>query len=58
MKKPCQVKMRKNGLMIEEYDYLIRNNTWILVKKPTDRKLVTCKWVFKIKMNTDGSVER
>jgi hypothetical protein len=34
------------------------NNTWTLVALPAGRKLVSCKWVFKIKQGTNGEVER
>ena len=32
-----------------EYQSLIENQTWELVKPPKDRKAIGCKWVFKIK---------
>ena len=44
--------------MQEEYDALIRNGTWKLVPKPENRKVVGCKWIYKIKRNSDGTVER
>ena len=34
------------------------NGTWELVERPKDRKLVSCKWVFKVKHNADGTVDR
>jgi hypothetical protein len=33
------------------------NGTWELVKLPAGRKAIGSKWVFKIKRNTDGSIE-
>ncbi|GMI95462.1 cysteine-rich RLK (RECEPTOR-like protein kinase) 8 [Hibiscus trionum] len=42
----------------EEYDALIRNNTWSIVELPDDRRAVQCKWIFKVKRNPDGSVSR
>lgn len=33
----------------EEMDSLLRNGTWDLVKRPQNRNIVSCKWVFKIK---------
>lgn len=43
--------------MEQEYEALVRNNTWQLV--PFKRqKFVDCKWVFKTKYQADGSVER
>lgn len=44
--------------MKDEYDSLIKNETWDLVEPPSKRSLITCKWVYKIKRKTDGSVER
>jgi hypothetical protein len=34
------------------------NNTWVIVPKPSDRKPIGCKWIFKKKLNPDGSVAR
>jgi hypothetical protein len=33
----------------EELSSLIKNRTWDLVRRPKNRQLVTCKWIFKIK---------
>ena len=44
--------------MIEELDALSRNRTWDLVDLPPDKSVVGCKWVFKIKTRSDGSIER
>lgn len=42
----------------EELASLEKNNTWRLVEPPTGRKLIDNKWVFKVKRNSDGDVER
>ncbi|KAE8732039.1 hypothetical protein F3Y22_tig00002237pilonHSYRG00052 [Hibiscus syriacus] len=34
------------------------NDTWSLVPLPADRSVVGCKWLFKIKRNSDGTVHR
>ena len=34
------------------------NDTWDLAPLPKERKLVRCKWVYKTKYASDGSVER
>lgn len=44
--------------MKEEYDSLIKNETWTLVKPTKDQKVIDNKWVFKIKTNPDGSTNR
>lgn len=44
--------------MQEEFDALIRNKTWHLVPARRGMNIVDCKWVFKVKQNADGSVER
>jgi hypothetical protein len=43
----------------DEFDSLTKNNTWTLVKDmPPGRKAIGCRWVFKKKLNSDGSVSR
>ncbi|KAG3118187.1 hypothetical protein PI124_g3546 [Phytophthora idaei] len=42
----------------EEVEALEQNDTWELVKKPRDAKLLQTKWVFKLKKHADGSIER
>jgi hypothetical protein len=45
--------------MQDEFDSLTKNNTWTLVKDmPPGRKAIGCRWVFKRKLNNDGSVSR
>jgi len=44
--------------ILEEIHALEKNNTWEYTKLPTGKKLVGCKWVFTIKHNADGSVDR
>ena len=34
------------------------NNTWTLTPLPTGKKPIRCKWVYKVKYKTDGSIER
>jgi len=34
------------------------NGTWELVPRPKGKKIIGSKWVFKVKTNADGSVER
>ena len=44
--------------MDEEYRSLMANDTWDLVRPPKGRKLVKCKWIYRTKYASDGSVER
>ena len=44
--------------MENEIGSLHDNNVWELVELPEDRKAVGSKWVFKVKTNADGSIER
>ena len=44
--------------MTTEYEALIRNDTWTLMSLPPDHKVIGCKWVFKVKLKPDGSLER
>jgi hypothetical protein len=43
---------------IEEINAHIDNGTWELVQLPPGKKPIGCRWVFKIKRNADGSIER
>ena len=44
--------------MMEEYDSLKQMKVWKVVPRPTNRKVVGCKWVFKKKIGVDGTVVR
>ena len=37
---------------------LVNQGTWTLIPGPPHRKIIGCKWIFKIKTNTDGTVAR
>ncbi|UYV73120.1 hypothetical protein LAZ67_10001878, partial [Cordylochernes scorpioides] len=41
--------------MDDEFNSLMKNQTWTYVTLPQDRKAIACKWVYKIKQNADGS---
>lgn len=41
-----------------EYESLLENETWDLVELPKDRKAIGSRWVFKVKHQSDGRVER
>ena len=46
-----------DAAMDEEYRSLMANDTWNLVPLPKGRKLVRCKWVYRTKYSSNGSVE-
>ena len=41
--------------MSAEIEALEKNNTWSLVKCPAGQPIVDCRWVYKAKVNPDGS---
>jgi hypothetical protein len=44
--------------MQDEYDALIRQGTWSLAPPPQHHNIVVCKWVYKLKTHSDGSIAR
>lgn len=42
----------------DEYNSLIKNETWELYPLPAGRKAISCKWVFKHKLNAQGQIAR
>lgn len=44
--------------MQQELEAFNENQTWQLVDLPSNKKDIGCKWVFKVKYNAKGEVER
>ena len=44
--------------MEAELEMIEKNETWELVKRPSDKPIVGVKWIFKVKLNLDGSVQK
>ncbi|GAA0157982.1 transmembrane signal receptor [Lithospermum erythrorhizon] len=44
--------------MQEEYDALVKNQTWSLVPAPSHHNIVNCKWIYRVKKHADGSFQR
>ncbi|KAK4390127.1 Retrovirus-related Pol polyprotein from transposon RE2 [Sesamum angolense] len=44
--------------MNSELAALEHNNTWIVTPLPEGKKAIGCKWVYKLKLNADGTVDR
>uniref|UniRef100_A0A803PQN8 Retrovirus-related Pol polyprotein from transposon TNT 1-94 n=1 Tax=Cannabis sativa TaxID=3483 RepID=A0A803PQN8_CANSA len=42
-------RIKWNGAMKDEIRSLIKNKTWILIIRPSDRKIIGYKWVYKYK---------
>ncbi|KAI5322358.1 hypothetical protein L3X38_031430 [Prunus dulcis] len=44
--------------MIEEIQALQTQGTWDLVPPPSDKNIVGCRWIYKIKRHADGRIAR
>ncbi|KAL0310316.1 UNVERIFIED_CONTAM: Retrovirus-related Pol polyprotein from transposon RE2 [Sesamum calycinum] len=44
--------------MEEEIDMIEKNNTWELTDKPKDKEVIGVKWIYKTKLNADGSIQK
>lgn len=44
--------------MKEEYNALIQNNAWTVVSMPQNKNIVGCRWTYRIKQNSDGSISK
>ncbi|GAU34891.1 hypothetical protein TSUD_144220 [Trifolium subterraneum] len=49
---------RWNLAMRQEIQALEDNNTWTMCPLPVNKKALGCKWVYKIKYHSDGTIER
>jgi hypothetical protein len=49
---------RWKAAMDEEYDALLKKNTWHLVPSTHGQHVIDCKWVYKVKRKADGTVDR
>lgn len=45
-------------VMNVEFDALLKNQTWKLVPSSSAQNIIGCKWVFHIKRNANGTIER
>ena len=44
--------------MDKEIQALKQNHTWDVTTLPLGKLPICCKWVYKVKLNPDGSVKR
>ena len=42
----------------EEYESIMENNTWELTELPKHKNPIGCKWIYKPKFKSDGSIEK
>lgn len=51
-------KLEWQKAMLEEIESLLKNETWSFEELPPGRNTVKNKWVFRIKVKSDGTIER
>ncbi|BBN69279.1 multidrug resistance-associated protein 9 [Prunus dulcis] len=44
--------------MEAELEMIEKNNTWKLVDRPSNKPVIGVKWVYKVKLNLDGTVQK
>ncbi|KAL0392228.1 UNVERIFIED_CONTAM: Retrovirus-related Pol polyprotein from transposon RE2 [Sesamum radiatum] len=44
--------------MEEEIKMIEKNNTWELTDRPKDKEVIGVKWIYKTKLNADGSIQK
>lgn len=44
--------------MTKELQSLAANDTWEIVPLPPHKKAIGCRWIYKVKLKADGSLER
>ena len=54
----CPEKAKWKNAMGKEMQSLKANGVWELTTLPPGKKAISCKWVYKVKTNSDGSIER
>lgn len=44
--------------MQSKFEALLDNETWSLVQYTSNIKVISNKWIFKVKTNTDGTIDK
>ena len=42
----------------EEYESIMKNDTWELIEPPENKVPIGCKWFYKTKFNVDASIDK
>ena len=50
--------LQMKEVMQLDIDTIQKNQTQILVNKPITKKLIGLKWIYKVKLNPDGSINK
>jgi hypothetical protein len=58
MRRPEEERKRWHKAALDEIQSLVDNGTFELVQLPPGRRPIGSRWVFKVKKNADGSIER
>jgi hypothetical protein len=44
--------------MMEEHQFIVKNEVWEIIPRPKEKSVVTSKWVYKIKHAADESMDK
>jgi hypothetical protein len=44
--------------MIEEIEFMAKNQVWETVELPKGVKAIGCKWIYKTKKDSNGNIDR
>ena len=44
--------------MLDEITALEKNGTWVITDLPKGKHVIGCKWIFTVKYNADGSLNK
>ncbi|CAM8990976.1 unnamed protein product [Rhodiola kirilowii] len=44
--------------MQKEISALESNNTWVIIDLPPNQSVIDCKWIYRIKHKSDGTIDR
>jgi hypothetical protein len=45
-------------VMMEEYQYIMKNDMWDIIMRPEGKSVVTSRWIYNIKHTVDKSIQR